>query len=73
MVKCIVCDQKLEAAEYAELVDEFKDFPAHVECFDEFDDAEAFLDYARSISKKDHSSFINQQQFKKRTPGLTNQ
>ena len=50
MIKCIVCDQKLEAAEYAELADEFKDFPAHKDCFDEFEDAEMFLEYAKSIT-----------------------
>ena len=50
MIKCIVCDQKLEANEYAELADEFKAFPAHKECFDEFEDAEVFLDYARSVT-----------------------
>ena len=49
-IKCIVCNQGLETAEYAELADEFKSYPAHKECFDEFDDAEVFLDYARSTT-----------------------
>ena len=48
-MKCIVCNEKLEPDEYNELAGEFKDFPAHGECFDEFEDAEVFLDYARSL------------------------
>ena len=48
-MKCIVCDEKLEPAKYNELADELKDFPAHGDCFDEFEDAEVFLDYARSL------------------------
>ena len=50
-MKCIICNEKLNSTEYNELADEFKPYPVHGDCFDEFEDAEVFLDYARSLKK----------------------
>ena len=51
LMKCIVCSEQLNPEEFLKLAEEFKPFPAHKECFDEFEDAETFLAYAKSATE----------------------
>lgn len=55
-MKCIVCDEQLNSKEFSKLAKEFIPFPAHKECFDEFEDAEAFLAYAKSTTESEKNT-----------------
>ncbi len=50
-MKCIVCNEYLDPKEITDLALEFQSFPAHEECFDEFDNADAFLKFAKSATE----------------------
>lgn len=45
--KCVICGTNIPANELKYIRGEFKDCPAHKECFDEFDDADAFLEFVK--------------------------
>ena len=47
-MKCIVCNELIDKDEFDNISMEFKEFPAHGECFDTFDDAECFLEFAKN-------------------------
>lgn len=48
-VRCLVCQENLDEADLVQLVDEFKKFPAHPECFDSFENADEFLTFAKQF------------------------
>lgn len=50
-MKCIVCELQINPEELAELAHEFEPYPVHRECFDEFENADEFLAYVKSVSK----------------------
>lgn len=45
-MKCVVCELKVSKKEVNEMSEEFQKHPAHKDCFDEFDSAEDFLEFA---------------------------
>jgi len=49
-MKCIVCDHNLSKDEISALSPECKAYPAHDECFDEFENADEFMKYAKGES-----------------------
>ena len=51
-VSCVVCDELVDQDEYEKFGAEFKDYPAHGDCFDSFDDADEFLKFARRQKKR---------------------
>ena len=49
--KCIVCGDKLTGDEERRLAPEFKPYPVHGECFDTFENADDFIEYAKEKTK----------------------
>lgn len=45
-VYCVVCDLRVNPNFHAKVSKEFRNYPACPDCFDSFDDADAFLEYA---------------------------
>ena len=44
---CVVCSDGVPKEEYDKMDKEFQAYPAHKECFDEFDNADEFLTYCK--------------------------
>ena len=54
MNKCVVCYSEVSKKELDKLADEFKQYPAHSECFDTFETADEFLKYAKNHKQCEH-------------------
>ena len=42
---CVVCGQEIDQMEFDEIVEEFQENPAHINCFDTFEDVEHFQEF----------------------------
>jgi len=46
-MKCVICGENLEQEDLANVSSEFKEYPCHNECFDSFENADAFLKHCK--------------------------